>query len=555
MGRSAILPTDPSDGVAKYDRSAPPKFTGFGHIAYQVEQRGNEFVHSEVIKDSSGRDSIRTDAVVAVGIGSGTRGRSFLCTREGAIWQSAASWFSEKQVWDVSPGFLPGRHALRPIVAGCLFCHVNQVEPVPGTINRFKEPLLGRQAAIGCERCHGPGALHVEEQSKGQLVSGGIDTSIVNPRHLPADLREDVCRQCHFQGAQRIDRRGRQPFDFRPGLPLDLFMTIFVRHPALTDYHKSVGQVEQTAISHCAKASGERFGCTSCHDPHSTPAPHGKEEFYRQKCLACHKPSDCRESPPARQAKNDACTVCHMPKAASANIAHTAVTDHRILRRPAPSSAAEKSLPPGAMPLETLAGSGARGPDAAERARDLGIALAKVAKARPDDASIANEAVRLLRTATELHADDAEALEALADVMILKGEWGPGFRVAEAAVEAGPNRESALIMAAEAAIRGRRLDKAVEYARRAVEINPGRPENRVTLGEALNETERYAEAEAELRAAVRMCPNHALARLTLAVSLHKLGRAGEARDEVERAALIDAQQAASLRDWFNRQVR
>ena len=555
MGRSAILPTDPPDGVDRYDPSSPPMLTAFGHIDYRVAKRGETFVHSEVVKDTSGREAIRTEASVVAGIGSGTRGRSYLCIREGALWQSAVSWFSEKQVWDVSPGFQPGRHTLRPIVAGCLFCHVNRVEPVAGTVNRFKEPLLGKQAAIGCERCHGPGALHVDEQTNGRSVTGGIDTSIVNPRHLPADLREDVCRQCHFQGAQRIDRRGRQPFDFRPGLPLDLFMTVYVRHPALTDYHKSVGQVEQTAISRCAIASGDRFGCTSCHDPHSTPAPAAKVDFYRQKCLACHKPRDCRETQVARQAKNDACTVCHMPKAASANIAHTAVTDHRILRRPAPSSAAEKTLPHGAMPIATLAGTGARGPDAAERARDLGIALTKVAQARPDDATILDEALRLLRIATEQHADDAEAWEALADALMLKGQWGPSSRAADAAVEADPNRESALVIAAEASLRGRRLDKAVEYARRAVEVNPGRPENRVSLGQALIETERYADAETELRAAVEMCPNHATARVTLAVSLHKLGRAGDARAELERATVIDPAQASTLRELFNRQVR
>jgi len=555
MGRSAISPADPPDGVERYDKSAPPKVTAFGHIDYGVERRGNTFVLSETVKDSSGREVSRTDAAMVAGIGSGTRGRSYLCTREGSLWQSGVSWFSEKQVWDVSPGFAPGRHTLRPIAAGCLFCHVNQVEPIAGTLNRFKEPLLGRQAAIGCERCHGPGALHVEEQTNGRPVTGGIDTSIVNPRHLPADLREDVCRQCHFQGAQRIYRRGRQPFDFRPGLPLDLFISIYVRHPALADFHKSVGQVEQMTISRCATASGGRFGCTSCHDPHSTPAPAAKEQFYRQRCLGCHKLPDCRESHTARQATNDTCTTCHMPKAASANIAHTAVTDHRILRRPAPSSTADKTLPPGAMPIETLAGTETRGPDASERARDLGIALSNVAQARPDDSTILDEAIRLLRTATEQHADDAEAWEALADALMLKGEWGGSFRAAEAAVEAAPNRESARATAAEAAIRGRRLDRAIEHARRATEINPGRPENRVSLGQALIETERYAEAEKELRAAVTMCPNHVMARLTLAVSLHKLGRAGEARAEVERAVAIDPDQAASLRDWFNRQVR
>ena len=39
---------------------------------------------------------------------------------------------------------------------------------------------FGLGEAIGCERCHGPGELHV----RGQEVVAGRDLTIVNPRHL-----------------------------------------------------------------------------------------------------------------------------------------------------------------------------------------------------------------------------------------------------------------------------------------------------------------------------------------------------------------------------------
>jgi len=492
---------------------------------------------------------------VVAGIGSGTRGRSYLCARDGSLWQSAASWFSEKQVWDISPGFSPGRHGNRPMAPGCLFCHVNRVEPVAGSLNRYKEPFFGRQAAIGCERCHGPGELHVAEHIDGRGITEGVDTSIVNPKHLSPELREDICRQCHFQGAIRIDRRGREAFDFRPGLPLELFITVFLRHPALTDYHKSVGQVEQTAISRCSIASGGRFGCTSCHDPHSTPQPAAKDDFYRQRCLACHKVEHCQETPELRRSKNDACAACHMQKAASANIAHTAVTDHRILRRPAPAKPAAKSPPTGEMPILIPPGHPRYGVDAAERARDLGIGLSMWARSHADDPGVETETLRLLREATARHPDDVEAWEALANLLFGQGEWGQAFQAAESGVAAGPRRETVLSLAADAGVRARRPDKAFEYARRALEVNPGSQDNHFRMGQALIELERYDEAESELRAALKIAPNHAIARTMLAVCLHKLGRARDAIAELDRATAIFPEQGPGLREMFMRQTR
>src|SRR5439155_13782743 len=88
MGRSAVLPSEPADGVEKYDRATPPRFTAFGNMEYLVESRGELFIHTEVVKDPSGREVARTELPVIAGIGSGTRGRSYLFARDGSLWQS-----------------------------------------------------------------------------------------------------------------------------------------------------------------------------------------------------------------------------------------------------------------------------------------------------------------------------------------------------------------------------------------------------------------------------------------------------------------------------------
>src|SRR5439155_25987375 len=81
--------------------------------------------------------------------------------------------------------------------------------------------------AIGCERCHGPGALHVERRQSPERAAGGIDYTIVKPDNLTRGLAEAVCEQCHLPAATAVAARGRKLSDFRPGLPLQDFWHVY----------------------------------------------------------------------------------------------------------------------------------------------------------------------------------------------------------------------------------------------------------------------------------------------------------------------------------------
>ena len=107
--------------------------------------------------------SAEIEAEVRFALGSGTRGISFLIERDGFLFQSPIAWFAQKRRWDISPGY--GEFSARPnferaIQPDCLFCHANQFRAVAGTLNRYEKPIF-QGHAIGCERCHGPGELHV----------------------------------------------------------------------------------------------------------------------------------------------------------------------------------------------------------------------------------------------------------------------------------------------------------------------------------------------------------------------------------------------------------
>src|SRR5262249_25426294 len=149
--------------IERYDAEAKTVFKS-GPYDLRVEKTAGGMVHHMGAKDSAGSPLPEYVVTPGIAIGSRTRGRPYLSVPGGAVWPAQISWFTPDARWDVSPGFALGTGARRPIIPECLFCHVDRVEPIPGSVNRYHEPLLSGQAAIGCERCHGPGELHVAER-------------------------------------------------------------------------------------------------------------------------------------------------------------------------------------------------------------------------------------------------------------------------------------------------------------------------------------------------------------------------------------------------------
>jgi hypothetical protein len=181
--------------------------------------------------------------------------------------------------------------------------------------------------AIGCERCHGPGELHVKERNLGLPMADGGDDSIVNPRHLARATQEDICAQCHLSAFANVTVRGRSKTDFRPGMRMaDFAVSYRVDRPnsAMT----VSGQIQQMRLSRCYRES-QTMTCTTCHDLHA-PANHlAKADHYRNKCLSCHQTASCKQAMPARKTQEDNCIACHMPRGPT-DIPHLSFTHHRI---------------------------------------------------------------------------------------------------------------------------------------------------------------------------------------------------------------------------------
>jgi hypothetical protein len=322
MGRSASPP-------AEVLPDATGRVFEVGDLAYSVERRDGRVFHRETKRDAAGGTPAVTEAEVRLVVGSGTRGYSFLVQRGDGLFQSPIAWYAQERKWDLPPGYREQNlHFERPITTGCLFCHTNRVEVAKG------RPPVFHGLAIGCERCHGPGALHAgrAERAGGGGRGGGEDRTIVNPAKLEPALREAVCEQCHFQGTERVERPGHSAFDYRPGLPLGQFLLVLTSRADPGQRARAVGHVEEMRLSRCFRESGGRLGCISCHDPHERPEPTERVTFYRERCLACHADRGCRLPEAERLARSpdDDCTSCHMPPYPTSNVAHTALTNHTV---------------------------------------------------------------------------------------------------------------------------------------------------------------------------------------------------------------------------------
>ena len=559
MGRSAEYVSRAAP-LEKYHPSGRTAFTA-GAFDLEVEKSPKGVWHRVHLRGPSPVPVPDMVLPAEIAIGSGTRGRSYLTVDHGSVWQTPVSWFGPDERWDVSPGFRLGNTVRRAIVPACLYCHVNQVEPVPGAENRYREPLFPSQTAIGCERCHGPGELHVAERTT-DPVPPATDTSIVNPRHLSPALQFAICEQCHLQGEERVNRRGRDMFEFRPGLPFEQFVSVYVRHPDIAEPNRSVGQFEQMEQSRCFSRSG-RLLCTSCHDPHKGPEPGARDAHYRQRCLTCHESQGlkgCSLPPPERQAKKDSCVACHMPKAASANIIHASVTDHRVPRTPA-ARPAPRGLPFGTPPLVRFR-TGPLSPAPEERERDLGIALARFGKkALPKEIAARGDlrplAAERLKASLALWPGDADAWGALASAHAERTGAAEKFRAATAAAALAPDSEAALVALTEAASAAGEHDAAEEAAGKRIRMNSTASDPLVARAFIRLARGDWQNAEADALAALRIHPLHPETRLYLAICLHKKGDPAAGLREAQTAAQLesDPRQQAFLMDWYRRATR
>ena len=291
--------------------------------------------------DGDGREINAFEMEIDYAVGFGFKERDYATQLPGGeLVQMPVVWYRDEGVWSIAPEYDHPNHDgfRRRLNYRCMFCHAAYPR-LGGGQGRYETqtPLFepGVSTGVDCERCHGPGSIHVRRASSG-APDADTRESIVNPSRLDRDREMDVCLQCHLETASAplpnsTLKVGRGMFSFRPGEKLTDYAAYFDFPPDVghDDDFNIVHQGYQLVRSACFK--GSEMTCVTCHDPHRTPED--PVTFFKARCMECHDDRSCVLEQVDRTAANDDnCMSCHMPQRRTDDIVRVVMTDHYIQR-------------------------------------------------------------------------------------------------------------------------------------------------------------------------------------------------------------------------------
>ena len=254
----------------------------------------------------------------------------------GSIWKQryftkiGNDYFPEPAQWDVTnkkwlryfvpkggdwwEQFYPPDNMKRPTGPTCDGCH---------SVDYNVQTKQVAEWNVGCERCHGPGSVHVDRATQG---------NILNPARMDYVSASDTCIQCHSQGRPLINPIEGKYYDWPVGYQVGR---------KLRDYWKledhKLGELSFThfpeGTAHKNRMQGNDFvqsvmyrrgvTCIDCHDVHGTKNYAQLRKPVNEICLDCHGPGSRNGPREATLAEHThhkdgsagaACVACHMPK-------------------------------------------------------------------------------------------------------------------------------------------------------------------------------------------------------------------------------------------------
>jgi tetratricopeptide (TPR) repeat protein len=254
-----------------------------------------------------------------------------------------------------------------------------------------------------------------------------------------------------------------------------------------------------------------------------------------------------------------------MPRRLTSDIAHTAITDHRVLRRPASGSQtgawesdAGNPLGSGEFPLRAFP-SDRLNLENPELSRDFAVALSRLAQSAAADRAarlkLTRDALPLLDAAVKNFPEDTPSLQSRGYAFWQQNRKEQAWASFETALKLAPEDEATLTSAASLAADMGQHAKAIILWQRALTVNPWTARAHFELARLFVVREEWQKAADEAQAVLRLNPFHLEARKLLVVCYHQLGDKAHARAEFDHLLELNPPDPQSLHRWFDQQNR
>jgi hypothetical protein len=232
--------------------------------------------------------------------------QGFLVERDGILYVAPIQYNARTSQWFT---YSEDHWDQRPWSKRCGGCHATGVDIEKDT---FSEPR------VGCEACHGPGSHHVALPEQAVFDKR---LTILNPSHLPAAFRTQICGSCHNRGESTKVKGVEWPVGYRPGRALGLYYksTSYaagdIKNVYANEFAK--GHHQQYLDWQQSRHAREGVTCTSCHYVHQLGVPPTQFQTKgagSQQCLLCHQVINRNLAHSIHSFAN--CIGCHMPRIA-----------------------------------------------------------------------------------------------------------------------------------------------------------------------------------------------------------------------------------------------